>query len=76
MDYNFKVDLQGIIDLLSNHLYSGPEVYLRELLQNAVDALRARQQLNQTTGARYGSKCRGSGARGRRCWRWSTTESG
>jgi molecular chaperone HtpG len=34
----FQVDLRGIVDLLSQHLYSGPEVYIRELLQNAVDA--------------------------------------
>jgi molecular chaperone HtpG len=40
---NFQVDLQGIVDLLSNHLYSSPRVYLRELLQNAVDAITARQ---------------------------------
>ncbi len=44
MDYQFKINLRGIIDLLSNHLYSGPEVYLRELLQNGVDAIRARQR--------------------------------
>ncbi|QLQ17124.1 MAG: HSP90 family protein [Micropruina sp.] len=31
-----------MVDLLSHHLYSGPQVYLRELLQNAVDALTAR----------------------------------
>ena len=43
-DQNFQVDLRGIIDLLSDHLYSGPEVYIRELLQNAVDALTAREQ--------------------------------
>ncbi|HET6293213.1 MAG TPA: HSP90 family protein [Kribbella sp.] len=40
---NFQVDLQGIVDLLSHHLYSSPRVYLRELLQNAVDAITARQ---------------------------------
>jgi len=40
---NFQVDLQGIVDLLSNHLYSSPRVYLRELLQNAVDAITARR---------------------------------
>ena len=44
MDHQFKIDLRGIIDLLSNHLYSGPQVYLRELLQNSVDAIRARRQ--------------------------------
>jgi molecular chaperone HtpG len=46
VDYQFKINLRGIIDLLSNHLYSGPEVYVRELLQNGVDAIRARQKLD------------------------------
>ncbi len=45
MDYKFQINLRGIIELLSNHLYSGPEVFLRELLQNGVDAIRARQNL-------------------------------
>jgi molecular chaperone HtpG len=45
VDYKFQINLRGIIDLLSKHLYSGPEVFLRELLQNGVDALRARQNL-------------------------------
>ncbi|GAA2451116.1 HSP90 family protein [Actinomadura vinacea] len=30
-----------MVDLLSRHLYSSPRVYLRELLQNAVDAITA-----------------------------------
>ncbi|WP_228447668.1 HSP90 family protein [Streptomyces paludis] len=38
----FQVDLRGLVDLLSHHLYSSPRVYVRELLQNAVDALTAR----------------------------------
>lgn len=42
----FQVDLRGLIDLLSQHLYSGPEVFVRELLQNGVDAIRARQALD------------------------------
>lgn len=45
MDFRFQVDLRGIIELLSNHLYSGPQVYIRELLQNGVDAIRARAEL-------------------------------
>lgn len=40
---NFKVHLAGIISLLSDHLYSSDKVFVRELLQNAVDAIRARQ---------------------------------
>lgn len=39
----FQVDLRGMVDLLARHLYSGPRVYLRELLQNAVDAITARR---------------------------------
>lgn len=38
----FQVDLRGIVDLLSHHLYSSPRVFVRELLQNAADALTAR----------------------------------
>ena len=39
----FQVDLRGMVDLLSRNLYSGPRVYVRELLQNAVDAIAARR---------------------------------
>ena len=43
-NYNFKVDLKGIIRLLSDNLYSSDNVFLRELLQNAVDAIQARKK--------------------------------
>jgi molecular chaperone HtpG len=39
----FQVDLAGLVDLLSHHLYASPRVYVRELLQNAVDAITARR---------------------------------
>ncbi|MFE5908577.1 HSP90 family protein [Streptomyces wedmorensis] len=42
----FQVDLRGLVDLLSHHLYSSPRVYVRELLQNAVDAVTAHQALD------------------------------
>jgi molecular chaperone HtpG len=45
VDHRFQINLRGVIDLLSHHLYSSPGVYVRELLQNATDAIRARQQL-------------------------------
>jgi molecular chaperone HtpG len=48
--YAFQVDLRGLVDLLSQHLYSSPRVYVRELLQNAVDATTARCQLDQAAG--------------------------
>ncbi|MFG3698856.1 HSP90 family protein [Micromonospora sp. NPDC047620] len=43
MDHTFQVDLRGVVDLLSHHLYGSPRVYVRELLQNAVDAITARR---------------------------------
>ncbi|MGW2227025.1 HSP90 family protein [Streptomyces formicae] len=43
MSHSFQVDLRGLVDLLSHHLYSSPKVYLRELLQNGVDAVTARR---------------------------------
>jgi molecular chaperone HtpG len=46
-EQSFRVDLRGIVDLLSHHLYSSPRVYLRELLQNSVDALTARRLLHE-----------------------------
>ena len=42
--HTFQVDLRGLVDLLSHHLYSSPRVYVRELLQNAVDAVTARRR--------------------------------
>lgn len=47
-EFRFQVDLGGVIDLLSHHLYSGPKVFMRELLQNGVDAIQARRQLDST----------------------------
>lgn len=44
--HTFQVDLRDLVDLLSHHLYSSPRVYLRELLQNAVDAITARQAVS------------------------------
>ncbi|HEU5110648.1 MAG TPA: HSP90 family protein [Micromonosporaceae bacterium] len=44
MNHTFQVDLRGVVDLLSHHLYGSPRVYVRELLQNAVDAITARRE--------------------------------
>lgn len=48
----FQVDLRGVVDLLARHLYSSPRVYLRELLQNGVDAITARAALGGDAPAR------------------------
>lgn len=34
----FDVDLRALIEVLGTNLYTGPGVYVRELLQNAIDA--------------------------------------
>ncbi|GAA4079892.1 HSP90 family protein [Actinomadura miaoliensis] len=44
VQHSFHVDLRGVVDLLSRHLYSSPRVYVRELLQNSVDAITARRR--------------------------------
>ncbi len=46
MSTRFKVDLRGIIDLAANHMYSSPDVFVREVIQNAVDAITARRNLD------------------------------
>ena len=42
--YHFQVNLSGMLDVLSNHLYKSPDVFLRELLQNGADAITLRQK--------------------------------
>jgi molecular chaperone HtpG len=48
VSHTFQVDLRGIVDLLSHHLYGSPRVYVRELMQNAVDAITARREHEPT----------------------------
>ncbi len=45
--YAFQVNLKGMIALLSEHLYSDPNTFIRELLQNAVDAITAIRYLDE-----------------------------
>ena len=45
MREQFRVDLRGLVDVLSHHLYSSERIYLRELVQNARDAITARAEL-------------------------------
>lgn len=45
-NFRFKVNLGGMIDILANHLYSSPDVFIRELLQNGIDAIRAKELSN------------------------------
>jgi len=41
--HNVDVDVTGLVEIMGEHLYSSPTVALRELIQNAHDAIRRRQ---------------------------------
>jgi molecular chaperone HtpG len=41
--HNFQVNLASLIGVLGSHLYGDERVFVRELLQNATDAITARQ---------------------------------
>ncbi|MHC5200774.1 HSP90 family protein [Myroides sp. LJL119] len=45
-EYQFQVNMKGMIELLSEHIYSSPTVFIRELLQNAMDAVTMRKSLD------------------------------
>ncbi len=45
-EHQFSVDLGGMISVLSDHLYSSPDVFLRELLQNGADAVSMRKEID------------------------------
>lgn len=45
--YLFQVNLKGMISLLSEHLYSNPNTFVRELLQNGMDAITAFKTLDE-----------------------------
>ncbi|MCX2486270.1 HSP90 family protein [Pedobacter sp. MR2016-24] len=45
--YLFQVNLKGMISLLSEHLYSDPNTFVRELLQNGTDAVTAFKTINE-----------------------------
>ena len=55
-DFRFKVNLGGMIEILSDHLYSSPDVYIRELLQNGVDAINARKNHEKDNGVLEGAE--------------------
>ena len=59
--FRFQVNLGGMLDILSNHLYKSPDVFLRELLQNGADAitLRQKRQPGWTGGRSLSTGCRG-----------------
>lgn len=46
--YVFQVNLKGMIALLSEHIYSNPSTFVRELLQNGIDAITAFRSLDES----------------------------
>ncbi|WP_430614096.1 HSP90 family protein [Flavobacterium sp. JP2137] len=44
--YQFQVNMKGMIELLSEHIYSSPTVFIRELLQNGMDAVTMRKGID------------------------------
>lgn len=46
--YVFQVNLKGMIALLSEHIYSNPGTFVRELLQNGIDAITALRSLDES----------------------------
>lgn len=48
MSKQFQVDLRAVVELLARHVYSSPRVFVRELLQNGVDAVTAARLLDPT----------------------------
>ncbi|MCT1866366.1 HSP90 family protein [Dermabacter sp. p3-SID358] len=45
----FQVNLHAVVELLSTHIYSRPSVFLRELIQNARDAVMTRIEMGTLT---------------------------
>jgi len=43
----FQVNLKGMISLLSEHIYSTPGTFVRELLQNGIDAITAFRSIDE-----------------------------
>ena len=48
----FQVNLKGMIALLSEHIYSNPNTFVRELLQNSVDAITALHNIDENYSGR------------------------
>ena len=48
----FQVNLKGMIALLSEHIYSNPNTFVRELLQNCVDAITALRNIDENYNGR------------------------
>jgi len=41
----FQIQLEGLIQLLAQNLYAEPDIFLREMIQNAHDSIKRRAEL-------------------------------
>src|SRR6478735_4658648 len=46
----FQIQLEGLIQLLAQNLYAEPDVFLREMIQNAHDSITRRGELAKDRG--------------------------
>jgi molecular chaperone HtpG len=51
-EHDIKFEIEGLISLLAQNLYADPDVFLREMIQNAHDSIRKRQALAHERGER------------------------
>lgn len=51
-EHDIKFEIEGLISLLAKNLYADPDVFLREMIQNAHDSIRKRQALATERGER------------------------
>lgn len=49
-DRTFQIQLEGLIQLLAQNLYAEPDVFLREMIQNAHDSIKRRSELARERG--------------------------
>jgi molecular chaperone HtpG len=52
MKHEMQIDWQGIISLLANHLYSDKRIFIREIVQNANDAIMKRRAVDPSYAGR------------------------
>ncbi len=45
VERRFQIQLEGLIQLLAQNLYADPDVFLREMIQNAHDSIKRRAEL-------------------------------
>ena len=51
-EHTIQIELEGLITLLAQNLYADPDVFLREMIQNAHDSITKRRELAAERGER------------------------